>query len=89
VGRHGADGAAENAHMHLGSRLNGIDYEALGSHFGMRAEQQAHASPAVPFATAPQSRLRFERTSPLVQPEYACWHLTLHSATVLPWLNVD
>lgn len=32
---HYPDGAAENAHMHLGSRLNGPDYAELGSHFGL------------------------------------------------------
>ena len=30
---HYPDGAAENAHMHLGSRLNGFDYDALGRAF--------------------------------------------------------
>ena len=36
---HYPDGAAENAHMHLGSRLNGFDYEALGAHFGLHGER--------------------------------------------------
>lgn len=36
---HYPDGAAENAHMHLGSRLNGFDYEALGAHFGLHGEK--------------------------------------------------
>jgi acetolactate synthase-1/2/3 large subunit len=36
---HYPDGAAENAHMHLGSRLNGFDYDALGSHFGLHGER--------------------------------------------------
>jgi acetolactate synthase I/II/III large subunit len=31
---HYPDGAAESAHIHLGSRLDGLDYENLGSHFG-------------------------------------------------------
>ena len=30
---HYPDGAAENAHMHLGSRLNGFDYDGLGRAF--------------------------------------------------------
>ena len=36
---HYPDGAAENAHMHLGSRLNGFDYQALGVHFGLHGER--------------------------------------------------
>ncbi len=36
---HYPDGAAEAAKMHLGSRLNGPDYEALGSHFGFHGER--------------------------------------------------
>ncbi len=36
---HYPDGAAESAHMHLGSRLNGPDYAALGSHFGFHGER--------------------------------------------------
>jgi len=36
---HYPDGAAETAHMHLGSRLNGPDYETLGSHFGFHGER--------------------------------------------------
>jgi acetolactate synthase I/II/III large subunit len=36
---HYPDGAAENAHMHLGSRLNGFDYDTLGSHFGLHGER--------------------------------------------------
>jgi acetolactate synthase I/II/III large subunit len=36
---HYPDGAAENAQMHLGSRLNGFDYDALGSHFGLHSER--------------------------------------------------
>jgi acetolactate synthase I/II/III large subunit len=36
---HYPDGAAENADMHLGSRLNGFDYDALGSHFGLHGER--------------------------------------------------
>jgi acetolactate synthase-1/2/3 large subunit len=36
---HYPDGAAEGAKMHLGSRLDGPDYEALGSHFGMHGER--------------------------------------------------
>jgi acetolactate synthase-1/2/3 large subunit len=36
---HYPDGAAENAHMHLGSRLNGFDYDALGAHFGLHGER--------------------------------------------------
>ena len=36
---HYPDGAAENAHMHLGSRLNGFDYDALGAHFGLHGEK--------------------------------------------------
>ena len=33
------DGAAANANMHLGSRLNGFDYDALGAHFGLHGER--------------------------------------------------
>ncbi len=36
---HYADGAAENANIYLGSQLNGPDYEALGSHFGLHGER--------------------------------------------------
>jgi acetolactate synthase-1/2/3 large subunit len=36
---HYPDGAAENAKMHLGSRLSGPDYEAIGSHFGLHGER--------------------------------------------------
>jgi acetolactate synthase-1/2/3 large subunit len=36
---HYADGAAENAELYYGSRLNGPDYEALGSHFGLHGEK--------------------------------------------------
>ena len=36
---HYPDGAAESAHMHFGSRLNGPDFEALGSHFGLHGER--------------------------------------------------
>ena len=36
---HYPDGAAEGAKMHLGSRLNGPDYAALGSHFGLHGEK--------------------------------------------------
>ena len=36
---HYPDGAAENAHMHLGSRFNGFDYDALGAHFGLHGER--------------------------------------------------
>jgi len=36
---HYPDGAAEGAKMHLGSRLNGPDYDALGSHFGLHGER--------------------------------------------------
>jgi acetolactate synthase-1/2/3 large subunit len=41
---HYPDGAAESAHMHLGSRLIGPDYAELGSHFGLdgaRVEEPA------------------------------------------------
>jgi acetolactate synthase-1/2/3 large subunit len=36
---HYPDGAAENAKMHLGSKLNGPDYAELGSHFGLHGER--------------------------------------------------
>jgi acetolactate synthase I/II/III large subunit len=36
---HYPDGAAENAKMHLGSKLNGFDYAELGSHFGIHGER--------------------------------------------------
>ncbi len=36
---HYPDGAAESAKMHLGSKLNGPDYAALGSHFGLHGER--------------------------------------------------
>ncbi len=36
---HYPDGAAESAHMHLGSKLNGPDYAELGSHFGLHGER--------------------------------------------------
>jgi len=36
---HYPDGAAESAHIHLGSRLDGPEYEALGSHFGFHGER--------------------------------------------------
>jgi len=36
---HYPDGVAEGAHMHLGSRLEGPDYETLGSHFGFHGER--------------------------------------------------
>jgi len=32
---HYPDGAAENATMHLGSHLEGFDYDQLGAHFGL------------------------------------------------------
>jgi len=32
---HYPDGAAENAKMHLGSHLEGFDYDQLGAHFGL------------------------------------------------------
>jgi acetolactate synthase I/II/III large subunit len=41
---HYADGAAENANIHLGSQLNGPDYEALGSHFGLHGERVEEAA---------------------------------------------
>jgi thiamine pyrophosphate-dependent acetolactate synthase large subunit-like protein len=36
---HYPDGAAETAKMHLGSRLNGFDYDALGAHFGLHGQR--------------------------------------------------
>jgi len=36
---HYPDGAAESAHMHIGSKLNGFDYAELGSHFGLHGER--------------------------------------------------
>jgi acetolactate synthase-1/2/3 large subunit len=39
---HYPDGADENAHMHLGSRLNGPDYATLGSPFGLHGERVEH-----------------------------------------------
>jgi acetolactate synthase-1/2/3 large subunit len=36
---HYPDGVAEGAHMHLGSRLNGPDYETLGAQFGFHGER--------------------------------------------------
>ncbi len=36
---HYPDGAAEANNMHLGSRLDGFDYDTLGSHFGMHGER--------------------------------------------------
>jgi acetolactate synthase-1/2/3 large subunit len=36
---HYPDGAAENAKMHLGSHLNGFDYDGLGAHFGLHGER--------------------------------------------------
>jgi acetolactate synthase-1/2/3 large subunit len=36
---HYPDGAAESADLHYGSRLNGPDYETLGSHFGFHGER--------------------------------------------------
>lgn len=36
---HYPDGAAESAHMHLGSHLEGPDYETLGTHFGFHGER--------------------------------------------------
>jgi len=36
---HYPDGASETAKMHLGSRLEGPDYAALGSHFGQHGER--------------------------------------------------
>jgi acetolactate synthase I/II/III large subunit len=36
---HYPDGASESAKMHLGSRLEGPDYSALGSHFGQHGER--------------------------------------------------
>jgi acetolactate synthase I/II/III large subunit len=36
---HYPDGAAESAHMHIGSKLNGPDYAELGSHFGLHGER--------------------------------------------------
>ncbi len=47
---HYPDGAAESAHIHLGSRLEGPDYENLGSHFGFhgeRVEQPANLKTAL------------------------------------------
>ena len=36
---HYPDGAAENANIHLGSKLDGPDYSELGSHFGLHGER--------------------------------------------------
>jgi acetolactate synthase I/II/III large subunit len=36
---HYPDGAAENEKMHLGSRLNGFDYDGLAAHFGLHGEK--------------------------------------------------
>ncbi len=36
---HYPDGAAESAHMHIGSKLNGPDYSEFGSHFGLHGER--------------------------------------------------
>jgi acetolactate synthase I/II/III large subunit len=36
---HYPDGAAVGANIHLGSRLNGPDYEGFGSHFGLYGER--------------------------------------------------
>ena len=36
---HYPDGAAESAHMHIGSKLDGPDYAELGSHFGLHGER--------------------------------------------------
>ena len=36
---HYPDGVAEGMHMHLGSRLNGLDYETLGAQFGFYGER--------------------------------------------------
>ena len=36
---HYPDGAAENAKMHLGSHLNGFDYDDLATHFGLHGER--------------------------------------------------
>jgi thiamine pyrophosphate-dependent acetolactate synthase large subunit-like protein len=36
---HYAGGAAESANLYYGSQLNGPDYEALGSHFGLHGER--------------------------------------------------
>jgi acetolactate synthase-1/2/3 large subunit len=36
---HYPDGVAEGMHMHLGSRLNGLDYETLGAQFGFHGER--------------------------------------------------
>ncbi len=47
---HYPDGAAESAHMHLGSQLNGPDYAELGSHFGLagaRVEEPAQLKGAL------------------------------------------
>jgi acetolactate synthase-1/2/3 large subunit len=47
---HYPDGAAESAHMHIGSRLNGPDYAELGSHFGLsgaRLEEPANLEGAL------------------------------------------
>ncbi len=47
---HYPDGAAENAHMHLGSKLNGPDYSELGAPFGLhgeRVEEPAKLEPAL------------------------------------------
>jgi thiamine pyrophosphate-dependent acetolactate synthase large subunit-like protein len=40
---HYPDGAAENANMHLGSKLNGPDFAELGSHFGLHGERVEQA----------------------------------------------
>jgi acetolactate synthase-1/2/3 large subunit len=52
---HYPDGAAENAHLYYGSRLDGLNYEELGSHFGFhgeRVEQPAKLKPALQKALA-------------------------------------
>ncbi|HUD87310.1 MAG TPA: thiamine pyrophosphate-dependent enzyme [Xanthobacteraceae bacterium] len=40
---HYPDGAAENANMHLGSKLNAPDFAELGSHFGLHGERVEQA----------------------------------------------
>ena len=48
---HYPDGAAENAKMHLGSHLEGFDYDQLGAHFGLhgaRVDQADKLKSAIP-----------------------------------------
>ena len=40
---HYPDGAAENAKIHLGSQISGIDFDALSPHFGMHGERVTEA----------------------------------------------